>query len=64
MTNKSWIVTLEEDEHGEVILPFPEDFIKDQGWLEGDILEWDLDADVATIVNISAKEREQNVDKA
>ena len=41
MTRKSWTITLEEDpETGDLILPFPEEFLKEQGWVEGDILEW------------------------
>jgi len=41
MTNKSWNITLEEDlETGDVILPFPQDFLDDVGWKEGDVLEW------------------------
>lgn len=38
---KSWTVTLEEDpETGELILPFPPEFLEETGWVEGDILEW------------------------
>jgi len=38
---KKWIVTVEEDpETGELILPFPEDFLEQAGWKEGDTLEW------------------------
>jgi hypothetical protein len=41
MENKNWFITLEEDpETGELILPFPEDFLKETGWVEGDELEW------------------------
>lgn len=41
MTNTSWTVTLEEDpETGDLILPLPEELLKLQGWVEGDILEW------------------------
>jgi len=41
MTRKSWTITLEEDpETGDFVLPFPEEFLKEQGWTEGDTLEW------------------------
>ena len=41
MTRKSWTITLEEDpETGDLILPFPEEFLKEQGWAEGDTLDW------------------------
>jgi hypothetical protein len=39
--DKRWTITLEEDpETGDLILPFPEDFLKETGWLEGDTLTW------------------------
>jgi len=39
---KSWTITVEEnpDNPEELILPFPEDFLKETGWAEGDTLEW------------------------
>ncbi len=38
---KSYTVTLEEDpETGDLILPFPEDMLKEVGWKEGDTLDW------------------------
>jgi len=41
MTPKTWTITLEEDpETGDLILPFPADFLEETGWQEGDILEW------------------------
>lgn len=41
MENKRWTVTLEEDpDTGDLILPFPEDFLKETGWKEGDVLKW------------------------
>jgi len=37
----TWTITVEEDpETGDYILPFPEDFLKEAGWQEGDTLEW------------------------
>jgi hypothetical protein len=37
----TWTITLEEDsETGDLILPFPEDLLKQAGWTEGDTLEW------------------------
>jgi len=38
----SWTVVLEEadDGSGDLILPFPDEFLKETGWVEGDILEW------------------------
>lgn len=37
----TWTITLEENpDNGDLILPFPEDFLKQTGWVEGDTLEW------------------------
>jgi len=39
--NLSWIITVEEDpETGDLILPFPKDFLEETGWREGDVLTW------------------------
>jgi len=41
MKNKTWTVTVEEDAStGDLILPLPEDLLKEQGWKEGDTLQW------------------------
>lgn len=39
---KNWTITLEEDPDnpGELILPFPEDFLAEVGWKTGDTIEW------------------------
>lgn len=38
---KSWRVTLEEDpETKELVLPLPEESLKELGWQIGDTLEW------------------------
>lgn len=44
--DKNWIVTLEEDpESGDLILPFPEDLLKEAGWAEGDVITWQDNGD-------------------
>jgi len=41
MTKNSWTLTVEEDpETGDGILTFPEDFLEQTGWQEGDELVW------------------------
>ena len=43
---KKYTVTLEEDpDTGDVILPFPEEMLKEVGWKEGDILNWEDNKD-------------------
>jgi len=58
--NKSWEVILEEDENGEVILPFPPELVKRYGWLEGDQIEFEIKDGGAIITNTTAKTRESN----
>jgi hypothetical protein len=40
VANTSWIVTLEQDENGELLLPFPSDLLAQMGWSEGTDLFW------------------------
>ena len=35
-----YTVTVEEDEHGELVLPLPQEMLDHLGWQEGDILKW------------------------
>ena len=52
MTKKSWTITVEEDpETGDLILPFPEDFLLQQGWVEGDTIDWTDAKDGTWIIN-------------
>lgn len=37
---KSWIVNLEEDENGDLILPLGDEICKEAGWEVGDTLDW------------------------
>ena len=38
----SWTVTVEEadDGSGDLVMPLPQDFLDQQGWVEGDTLDW------------------------
>jgi antitoxin component of MazEF toxin-antitoxin module len=58
--NNSWEVTLEEDENGDVFLPFPAELIKKYGWLEGDEIQFEIKDDSAIVVNVTAKAREHS----
>ena len=42
--NTSYTVTLEED-GDDLILPIPEELLKELRWNTGDMLEWDLSLD-------------------
>jgi len=36
----SWTVTVEEDENGDLVLPFPVELLNQMGWDIGDELVW------------------------
>lgn len=38
----SWTVTIEEadDGSGDLVMPLPQDFLDQQGWKDGDTLDW------------------------
>jgi hypothetical protein len=38
--SKRWIVDVEEDENGNLILPLNADILSEAGWKEGDIIIW------------------------
>ena len=38
--NKSCILNVQLDEQGEFFIEFPEDFLKEVDWKEGDNIEW------------------------
>lgn len=63
MINGCWDVTVEEDEDGNLILPLPEEMLKEADWREGDTLDWqDNGNKTFTIINISWQQR-QPMDK-
>lgn len=41
MANKSWVLDVIEDQAtGDSIIQFPDDFLAETGWREGDVIEW------------------------
>lgn len=50
---KTWELIVEEDPENpeECILQFPEDFIEQVGWKEGDTLLWDLQEDGSVVLS-------------
>ena len=63
MNNRSWTVVLEEDPvTGELILPFPEEFLTENDWRAGDVLNFEVNEldNTCKIENISWKERHKD----
>ena len=40
-----FVVTLEEDQYGDLIMPIPEEVLDELGWTVGDDLDYTLDED-------------------
>lgn len=40
----SYILEVQEDENGEPFITLPDDLIEELGWMEGDLLDWDVRA--------------------
>ena len=46
----TWIVELEEDpETGDIIMPLPDELMSSQGWVVGDVLEWDINEETGEV---------------
>ena len=52
----SYILEVQEDENGEPFITLPDELIEELGWLEGDLLDWDILANgiILSKVNDSA----------
>jgi hypothetical protein len=59
--NKTWTVTVEEDEEGNAVLPLPKEMVDELGWLVDDILDMDIDGETVIIKNITCEERKKVV---
>jgi len=38
----SYILEVQEDENGELLITFPDELTEELGWQEGDLLDWDV----------------------
>lgn len=55
--NERWEVMVEEDENGDVILPFPPELIAKYDWQTGDEIDFEIVGEGAIIRNLSAQKR-------
>lgn len=61
MTKNTWVVTVEEDADGNSVIPFDKDMLEQLGWIEGDTLDFQMNADEScTIINLSWDERQKS----
>jgi hypothetical protein len=49
-TTRYEVVTQEDPETGDLLLPFPEELLTKLGWKEGDTLSWKTDKDGQWII--------------
>ena len=61
MTDKWTVLTKEDPDTGDTIIPFPDDMIAQLGWLEGDTLDFDIKDDCVILVNISHNKRTNSI---
>lgn len=55
-----WTTTVEEDDDGNMILPFDQDMLSQLGWLEGDMLDFKMGSDNScTVHNLSWEDRQK-----
>jgi hypothetical protein len=47
---KTYVVKLEEDENGDLLLPFPDELLNDMGWKEGTVLYWEINDNGQVII--------------
>ena len=63
MKNKTWTIPVEEDASGDAIIQFPEEFLDETGWREGDTLRWIDNKDgswtLTRIDNVATPEEEE-----
>ena len=56
---KYFTTRVEVDENGDGILTFPEEFLKQEDWREGDEISIKVDGETAILKNISKEIRER-----
>ena len=58
---KYYSVKLEEadDGSGDVVVPFPEEFLKEEGWLEGDEITFKVKDEALVLINTSKEMRDR-----
>jgi hypothetical protein len=53
---KTYVVKLEEDENGDLLLPFPDALLDEMGWKEGTVLNWEINDNGQVIIKEQTSE--------
>jgi bifunctional DNA-binding transcriptional regulator/antitoxin component of YhaV-PrlF toxin-antitoxin module len=49
----SYILEIEEDQNGDQFVTFPDEIMEELGWVEGDILEWNMKGDGIVLTKLN-----------
>lgn len=49
----SYILEIEEDQNGDQFVVFPDEVMEELGWIEGDILEWNMKGDGIVLTKLN-----------
>lgn len=49
----SYILEIEEDQNGDQFVIFPDEIMEELGWVEGDILEWNMKGDGIVLTKLN-----------
>jgi bifunctional DNA-binding transcriptional regulator/antitoxin component of YhaV-PrlF toxin-antitoxin module len=49
----SYILEIEEDQNGDQFVVFPDEIMEELGWIEGDILEWNMKGDGIVLTKLN-----------
>ena len=59
--NPKFVTTCEEDEEGNLVLPFPEELLEAMGWSEGTVLDLDVIGNRLVIREVVRSDCEETV---
>ncbi len=48
----SYIIEVEEDSSGDLFITLPDELIEELGWIEGDVLNWDVKGDGIVLTKV------------
>ena len=49
----SYILEIEEDQNGDQFVVLPDEIMEELGWIEGDILEWNMKGDGIVLTKLN-----------
>jgi hypothetical protein len=59
----NYIIEVQENEEGDCFIELPEDLVEELGWLEGDVLSWDLQGEGIVLTRINDESRYEVIEE-